>query len=221
MRLNADFDRRAVITPEEYRWVDSPMPGVARMMLDRVGDEVARATSLVRYAPNSTFPTHEHGGGEEILVLEGEFADEHGRYPAGYYLRNPIGTAHAPRVGEQGALIFVKLHQFSPDDTAQKAIDTRDGDWRPGLVEGLSVLPLHDVEGEQVALVRWAPNTRFQPHAHWGGEEILVLEGTFHDEHGAYPAGSWLRSPHGSRHAPFTGEDGALLYVKVGHLPPE
>ena len=112
MRLNADFDQRVVVTPEAYRWVDSPMAGVERMMLDRIGEEVARATSLVRYAPNSTFPSHEHGGGEEILVLEGEFADEHGRYPAGSYLRNPIGTAHAPRVGEQGATIFVKLHQF-------------------------------------------------------------------------------------------------------------
>ena len=54
MRLNADFDQRVVVTPEAYRWVDSPMAGVERMMLDRIGDEVARATSLVRYAPNST-----------------------------------------------------------------------------------------------------------------------------------------------------------------------
>lgn len=219
MRLNADFHQRVVVTPDDYRWVDSPTPGVERMMLDRIGEEVARATSLVRYAPDSAFPTHEHGGGEEILVLEGEFADEHGRYPAGSYLRNPIGTAHAPRVGEQGATIFVKLHQFSPEDTAQKVIDTRTAEWHPGLVEGLSVLPLHDVEGEQVALVRWAPNVRFPLHEHRGGEEILVLEGVFHDEHGAYPAGSWLRSPHASRHAPFTGSEGALIYVKTGHLP--
>ncbi|MGJ7456704.1 cupin domain-containing protein [Halomonas sp. RA08-2] len=218
MRLNADFDQRVVVTPGDYRWVDSPMRGVERMMLDRIGDEVARATSLVRYAPNTTFPSHEHGGGEEILVLEGEFADEHGTYPAGSYLRNPIGTHHAPRVGEQGATLLVKLHQFSPGDTEQRVIDTRAAEWHPGLVEGLEVLPLHDFEGEHVALVRWAPNTHFQPHAHWGGEEILVLEGTFHDEDGAYPAGSWLRSPHQSHHAPFTEEEGALIYVKVGHL---
>jgi anti-sigma factor ChrR (cupin superfamily) len=221
MRLNADFDQRAVVTPEEYRWVDSPMPGVERMMLDRIGEEVARATSLVRYAPNSTFPSHEHGGGEEILVLEGEFADEHGRYPAGSYLRNPIGTAHAPRVGAQGATLFVKLHQFSPQDTEQKVIDTRAGEWRPGASEGEAILPLHEVEGERVALVHWAPNTRFASHVHRGGEEILVLEGGFHDEHGDYPAGSWLRSPPGSQHTPCTDADGALLYVKTGHLPPD
>lgn len=221
MRLNADFSRRAVVRPDDYHWVESPVSGVERMMLDRVGDEVARATSLVRYAPDSTFPVHEHGGGEEILVLSGEFGDEHGRYPAGYYLRNPIGSRHAPRVGAEGATILVKLHQFEPDDTAQIAFDTRAASWRPGQVEGLEVMPLHDGGGEHVALVKWAPNTRFTAHAHWGGEEIFVLEGTFHDEHGAYPAGSWLRSPHLSRHAPFTKDDGALIYVKVGHLPVE
>lgn len=219
MRLNADFDQQVVIRPQDYRWQPSPMPGVERMMLDRIGDEVARATSLVRYAPNSTFSQHRHDGGEEILVLEGAFGDEHGLYPAGTYLRNPIGTAHSPIVGEEGALIFVKLHQFDAEDQEQKAIDTHTAEWHLGLVDGLSVLPLHQHGHENVALVRWAPNTQFNPHRHWGGEEILVLEGTFYDEHGSYPAGSWLRSPHMSQHCPFTKEDGALIYVKTGHLP--
>lgn len=218
MRLNADFDTQVVIRPEQYEWRDSPMPGVERMMLDRIGDEVARATSLVRYAPNSAFSPHRHDGGEEILVLDGVFSDEHGDYPVGTYIRNPIGTLHTPVIGSEGATIFVKLHQFDADDSAQKAIDTRAGVWYPGLVEGLSVMPLHQHKHENVALVRWAPNTQFNPHRHWGGEEILVLEGTFHDEHGEYPAGSWLRSPHLSQHTPFTKSDGALIYVKTGHL---
>ena len=132
MRVNADFSRRVVVRPEDYEWVDSPMPGVERMMLDRVGDEVARATSLVRYAPGSTFSAHVHGGGEEFLVLEGEFGDEHAAYPVGTYVRNPIGTAHTPRVGEQGCVIFVKLHQFAADDTLQFATDTTTADWSPG-----------------------------------------------------------------------------------------
>lgn len=133
MRLNADFDQRIVVRPEDYEWMPSPVPGVTGMMLDRIGGEVARATSLVRYDPDSVFPAHRHDGGEEILVLEGEFADEHG---------------------------------------------------------------------------------------HFGGEEILVLEGEFHDERGAYPAGSWIRNPHQSRHRPFTRGQGALIYVKTGHLMP-
>jgi anti-sigma factor ChrR (cupin superfamily) len=222
MRLHADFSERVVIRPEAHQWVPSPAPGVERMMLDRVGDEVARATSLVRYAPGSTFPEHEHGGGEEFLVLDGAFGDEHGLYPRGTYVRNPIGTRHSPRVGPEGATIFVKLHQFERDDDTPVLKRTDDdGGWRPGLVDGLSVFPLHDFEGEHVALVKWAPNTVFSPHAHFGGEEIYVLDGTFIDEHGTYPAGSWLRSPHLSRHAPRAGPDGALIYVKVGHLHPD
>ena len=219
MRLNADFDQQVVIRPDDYHWQPSPMPGVERMMLDRIGDEVARATSLVRYAPNSTFSAHQHDGGEEILVLEGIFSDEHGDYPAGTYLRNPIGTGHTPSIGPEGATILVKLHQFDVEDKQQICIDTNSSTWRPGLVDGLSVMPLHQHKHEHVALVRWAPNTQFNPHRHWGGEEIYVIQGTFHDEHGSYPAGSWLRSPHLSLHTPFTREDGALIYVKTGHLP--
>lgn len=219
LRLRADFAKREVVLPDDYRWVSSPMPGVERMMLDRVGEEVARATSIVRYAPNSAFSPHIHGGGEEFFVLEGVFSDEHADYPAGTYVRNPVGTSHTPCVGPEGATIFVKLHQFSNGDQRQLSVNTKAESWLPGVATGLTVMPLHDFESEHVALVRWQPNTTFQSHRHWGGEEILVLEGTLHDEHGAYPAGSWLRSPHQSQHTPFTKSDGALIYVKVGHLP--
>lgn len=188
------------------------------MMLDRIGEETGHATSLVRYTPESVFPTHVHSGGEEIFVLSGEFSDEHNNYPTGSYLRNPIGTKHRPRIGPQGATIFVKLHQFDQQDKQQINIDTDSQPWLPGLVSGLSVMPLHQFDVEHVALVKWAPFTKFQPHGHYGGEEILVLEGTFYDEHGSYPAGTWLRSPHLSQHLPYTEDDGALIYVKTGHL---
>ncbi len=217
MRLNADFSKRVVVRPEEYDWVTSPAAGVERMMLDRVGDEVARATTIVRFAPGSQFDAHTHGGGEEFFVLEGVFSDETGDFPAGTYVRNPIGTSHTPHT-KDGCTILVKLHQFAQDDTAQFAIDTTSAPFRPGMVEGLSVLPLHTASNENVALVRWAPGTQFNAHQHWGGEEIFVLEGEFADEHGRYPAGSWLRSPHLSQHRPFSDE-GCLIYVKTGHLP--
>ncbi len=219
MRLNADFAERIAVRPEDYRWVDSPMAGVERMMLDRIGDEVARATSLVRYAPNSTFSAHVHTGGEEYLVLEGEFGDEHGRYPVGYYVRNPVGTAHAPRVGAQGCTIFVKLQQFDADDHRQCVIDTRSAGWSPGSTNGMELLPLHEYGAEQVVLWRLAPGTSPGDQSYRGGAEMLVIEGTLHDEHGAYPAGSWIRSPHRSKHAPFTGDECAVVYVKTGHLP--
>jgi anti-sigma factor ChrR (cupin superfamily) len=100
----------------------------------------------------------------------------------------------------------------------QLVLNTQQAHWYPGLIDGLSVLPLHEHNGVNTALVRWAANTTFNRHVHPGGEEILVLEGLFCDEQGEYPAGSWLRNPRYSSHTPFTLNDGALIYVKVGHI---
>jgi len=216
MLINADLAQRSVVRPDDVDWSPSPMMGVERKMLDRVGGEVARATSIVRYAPRSHFEAHTHGGGEEFLVLEGVFSDEKGDYPIGTYVRNPIGSRHTPR-SDSGCTIFVKLHQFDPGDTEHKVLDTQAAAFRPGVAPGLSVLTLHEFGTEQVALVHWAPGTRFHRHRHWGGEEILVLAGTFQDEQGNYPTGTWLRNPDGSEHTPFS-EGGCLIYVKVGHL---
>lgn len=217
LNLHDDFSLRAVSHVADAAWVASPQPGVERRMLDRVGGEVARATSVVRYLPGSRFERHVHGGGEEIFVLEGVFSDECGDYPAGTYMRSPPGSSHAP-FSVDGCVIFVKLWQFMAHDTEEIRIDTRAAAWQPGLVPGLSVMPLHSHDGIDTSLVRWAPDTRFHPHVHPGGEEIFVLEGVFGDERGAYPAGSWLRSPPGSRHTPCIEAEGALIYVKVGHV---
>jgi anti-sigma factor ChrR (cupin superfamily) len=218
MQVNADFSERVVIDTTSTPWAPSPEPGVDRKLLDRIGGEVARATSIVRYAPGSKFHAHTHGLGEEFLVLTGTFSDEHGDYPPGSYVRNPPGSRHAPR-SDAGCEIFVKLRQFDPADTARIVIRTRETHWLPGLVRGLSVMPLHEFGTEHVALVRWQPGTRFSTHTHAGGEEILVLEGVFCDERGEYPAGTWLRSPHMSRHTPYS-DAGCLIWVKTGHLPP-
>ena len=217
MDLHADLKQRVALNSTDLAWTPSPMVGVERRMLDRRGAELARATSIVRYAPGSRFGRHSHGGGEEILVLEGTFSDEQGDYPAGSYLRNPVGTSHAP-FSENGCTILVKLQQMHPADQQHLAIDTSNGSWLPGLVGGLEVMPLHAFGSEHVALVRWAPGTVFQPHGHPGGEEILVLDGVFQDEHGTYPAGSWLRNPPGSIHRPWS-EPGCTIWVKTGHLP--
>ena len=217
MRIHADFSKRVMLDTEIMPWEDSPMAGVHRRKLDRIGEEVARATSLVKYDSDSYFSAHTHGGGEEFLVLDGVFSDEHGDYPAGTYVRNPIGSSHTPH-SKDGCVIFVKLHQFDAADTAQFSIDTASSEFLPGSAPGLTVLPLHSFEGESCALVRWAPGTKFSPHRHFGGEEIFVLEGVFSDENGDYPKGTWLRSPHMSQHNPFS-KQGCLIYVKTGHLP--
>lgn len=216
MHIHSDFTKRAVVRPGDVSWVSSPSSGVDRLMLERIGAEVARATSLVRFAPGSSFPEHTHTGGEEYFVLEGIFSDEVGDFGPGMYVRNPVGSKHAPFT-KDGALILVKLWQYLDGDDDVVRIDTRRTPFLPGLVEGLSVLPLHQYKNESVSLVRWEPGTRFHSHMHQGGEEIYVIEGVFQDEHGDYPAGTWLRNPDPSPHAPFS-EQGCLIYVKVGHL---
>lgn len=216
MQINSDFTQRVVLNTVDMPWVASPSGGVERRMLDRVAAEHGRATSLVRYAPGAAFPEHAHPGGEEALVLSGTFSDASGDHPAGSYLRNPPGSRHAP-YSDEGCVMLVKLHQFAPDDLGTTRLDTRQATWLPGLVPGLSVLPLHTFGTEHTALVRWAAGMRFNRHRHWGGEEIFVLEGTFQDEHGRYLVGSWLRSPHLSEHTPFSVE-GCVIYVKTGHL---
>ena len=215
-QIHADLGLRARVDTTSLPWVAAPSPGVHRRMVERDGGEVARATSIVRYDPGSNFPTHTHALGEELLVLEGEFADETGRYGAGTFIKNPPGSAHAPR-SEPGCVLFVKLRHLEPDDAGRVVVDSLRGAWRPGLVPGLSVLPVHAFGARHTAFVRWAPGTCFQRHRHHGGEEIYVIDGVFEDEHGRYPAGTWLRSPHLSEHTPFSRE-GCTILVKTGHL---
>ena len=211
-----DRSKRVVVETAAMEWERSPAAGVWRKKLEREAAESGRVTSVVRYEPGSSFNSHVHPLGEEIFVLGGVFEDERGRYPAGTYLRNPPGSRHAP-ASPKGCDLLVKLDQFDLNDIEPVCIETASAQWLPGLVEGLSVMPLHSFEVEHTALVRWAPGTRFQPHTHPGGEEMFVLEGTFEDEDGVYPQGTWLRNPSYSRHQPFSRE-GCTIYVKTGFI---
>jgi anti-sigma factor ChrR (cupin superfamily) len=216
MQINTDLSKKLALNCGELPWLASPQKGVERVMLERDGDEVARATSLVRYAPKSSFSRHPHDLGEEFLVLEGEFQDEHGQYPAGTYVKNPPGSSHTPFT-DTGCTLFVKLRYLDPLDGERVVINTHSSDWFAGMVPGLNVLPLSSFGTTSTALVRWAPGTYFNPHRHFGGEEIFVIDGVFGDEHGRYPKGTWLRSPHMSAHKPFSVE-GCTIFVKTGHL---
>jgi len=214
--LNMDFTQRLVVETANEPWIASPSSGVWRKALEKARAESGWTTSIVRYDAGSAFKTHQHPMGEEIFVLEGVFSDETGDYPAGSYLRNPPGSSHAP-FSKEGCVLFVKLDHFRQGDSAQVRINTDQEPWLPGY-GGLEVMPLHSFETEHTALVKWPANEVFQPHRHYGGEEILVLSGVFQDEHGAYPAHTWMRSPHLSQHHPFVSEATVIL-VKTGHLP--
>jgi len=215
--LNTDLSEKVVIDTHEMDWALSPCDGVKRKPLSWQYPEHGPTTSMVQFAPGSSFSAHVHPLGEEILVLDGVFSDEHGDYGKGSYLRNPPGSRHSPFTRE-GCRLFVKLDQFIASDSRHLALDTHSNAWLPGQ-GGLEVMPLHEFEQEHTALVKWPAGERFQPHRHFGGEEILVLSGTFKDEYGEYPAGSWIRSPHMSQHYPFVDEE-TVIWVKTGHLPP-
>ncbi len=216
MELNADFGARAAVHAARLDWTPSPVPGVDRRMLDRVGDEVARATSIVRYAPRSRFSPHTHGGGEEFLVLEGVFEDEHGGFPAGSYVRNPPTTRHTPG-SDPGCTIFVKLWQFDPHDRTELRLDTGALPFAPGARPGLEVMPLFEDARERVRLERWAPGAVLQA-AVPGGIEVLVLDGGFAEGGEAFERHSWLRLPAGAVLQAVAGQEGCRAWVKTGHL---
>lgn len=230
MLINADFSCPVITPPGEQHWVASPQVGVERIMLDRIGNEKARATSIVRYASQSYFPRHQHPGGEEILVLSGTFCDEHGQYPASWYLRNPCGSGHQP-YSESGATIFVKLWQMHPDDPRIVRVDTRDpAAWQQK--PDRAVCPLFEAKHERVCLQRLQAGAALLDDCS-GGAEILVLTGKLKaldtvsasqqarspDE--IYETGTWIRLPADACPMLVAGESGATCYVKQGHLSVE
>jgi len=219
-RINADFDKRVVLDTGALAWLPSPQPGVERRMLDRIGGEVARATTIVRYVPGSIFPEHRHDLGEEFLVLDGVFGDEHGSYSKGTYVRNPPGSRHTPSVPE-GCTIFVKLRQMQAGETTRVVIDTQRVDWPEGEVPGHQVIHLHEDRrtGERVTMERLKAAAGLAARECAGGEELLVLSGSLCDELGTYPAGTWVRSPRGLCPSLSTAE-GATFWAKRGHLSP-
>jgi hypothetical protein len=217
MELNADFSTRVAVHAARLAWMPSPIAGVERRMLDRIGGEVARATSIVRYAPESRFSAHTHGGGEEFLVLEGVFQDEHGDYPAGSYIRNPPMSAHTPG-SRPGCVLFVKLWQFSPDDRVHVRIDTNTLRFLPAQDRaGVDIKPLFCDSGEDVRIERWKPNAAIALSV-TGGAELLALAGGFEESGECFEPHSWLRLPVGYSLRATVGPDGCTVWVKTGHL---
>lgn len=217
LHINANFSQTAIITPTDYHWVTSPNREVERVMFDRIGDEIARATSLVRYAPQTTFPEHQHPQGEEIFVLSGIFTENtHQHYSAGWYLRNPHGSIHTPSSGQNGALIFVKLMQLPMSETEPLRINTNDPEqWK--TIENRLICPLVTTAYEHTYLERLHIKQCFEATSD-KGFEVLIINGQLCHEHMTYEAGTWIRLPpktHLNFHA---GLAGATLYIKKEHL---
>lgn len=217
MKLNADFTKDVRVAFADNPWRASPGAGVERKMLDRIGDEVARATTIVRFAPGSAFAAHTHDGGEEYVVLDGVFQDEDGDFPVGTYVRNPPTTRHTP-ASKPGATIFVKLWQFDPEDREQVRIDMNALDPMEDVSRvGVKTATLFSGAREHVSLEVWAGGTQHALLAP-DGAEILVLDGSIEVNENGMQAHDWLRLAPGSQPHLTAGPDGARLWVKTGHL---
>ena len=212
MKIHADLTQHAVVHTEELSWVDSPMVGVQRKMIERDGDEVARATSLVRYAPGSSFSAHTHDGGEEFLVLEGVFSDEFGDYGPGTYIRNPVGSSHTP-FSQDGCIILVKLWQMVPEDSQRVVMHPQEL-----MAEyDVSLVTLHSYESELVQMIRLSAGESFRLESE-ERSELFILAGAMMAGDSAYASGSWVRRPGGAALMEFSSSEGCLFYLKTGHL---
>ncbi|MEP2603192.1 MAG: cupin domain-containing protein, partial [Paraglaciecola sp.] len=190
---------------------------VERRMLERVGNEVARATSIVKYAPKSSFSPHVHTGGEEFIVLEGVFQDEHGDFSAGTYVRNPPQSSHQPG-SDEGCIIFVKLWQFQPNDRTH--INIQMDNAAPQADEnmpGVAVASLFKDDYEEVSVLHLDPNTVYQQSVA-NGAELFVLQGSVLENTDRLKKHSWLRLPIGSTIKAQAGSEGAKIWMKTGHL---
>ncbi len=216
MLLNDDLSRRALVHAGALAWVPSPAKGVERRMLFRIGEEKARATSIVRYAPGSHFSRHGHPGGEEFLVLEGTFQDETGDFPEGTYVRNPPGTGHAPG-SESGCIIFVKLWQFKADDRERIVRFPGEGNAIPRRPGVSSSLVLFEGANERVMLEEWRPGTEVELD-NPAGLELLVLDGDCIKGTDTLDRWSWLRLPAGESLRAKVGPAGARVWLKSAPL---
>ncbi|HEX7080393.1 MAG TPA: cupin domain-containing protein [Gammaproteobacteria bacterium] len=217
--INGDLSVIATADTRAMDWTPSPSRTVWRKRVHLVGPpESGQVTSIVRYEPGATFPAHDHPEGEEILVLEGVFSDEHGDWPAGTFLLNPEGFRHAP-FSREGCVLFVKLRQFPGRDREHVAIDTGELEWQPGASPDVDVKLLYAQQGfsDSVHLERWQHGAALGPTTYPQGAEIFVLDGDFVDETGEHGRYAWLRLPAGATHTPFTAT-GCTLYVKRGGL---
>lgn len=174
------------------------------------------AVAVVHLAPGASLPRPPTGHGQEVLVLAGRWTTPDGPLERLGYARSADGWGEEDRALE-ASVLFVRTGPFEPQDADTLQLNSTPGDWVAGH-GNLRVRPLHAVGSEGTALVLWPRGERFVPHQHWGGEEIFVVDGTFLDEHGTYPRGTWLLSPHRSTHHPYV-EDETLIFVKTGHLP--
>ena len=204
--MNEFYEKRVLIDTNKMIWDETKNKDIFKKLLSKKENE---ETSILKIEKNGKINTNSKINSVEIFVLDGTYINEFGKFDKGTYLYLPKED-EAFITSNNGCTIFRKVNYSKNDE--QIIIDTNCVSWLSGQ-GNLEVMPL----STQTALVKWPKDEKFIPHKHWGGEEVFVLKGTFMDEHGAYPEGSWIRSPHLSVHFPYVEEE-TIIFVKTGHL---
>jgi mannose-6-phosphate isomerase-like protein (cupin superfamily) len=94
-------DAPLLVRPEDTAWTDAPAPGVQYRQLH------GSKTILVRMAPDTWLPAHDHKMAEQCLVLEGSIRSDGVTARAGDYTYMPAGSTHAALYSETGALFLI------------------------------------------------------------------------------------------------------------------
>lgn len=203
-----------IVYSDAIDWQSSPSSSVSRKRFHLAGEtENGQVTSLVRYDPGAGFPSHPHPGGEEILVLSGVFSDETGDWPAGSYLLNPEGFAHAP-YSESGCRLLVKLRQYSGDQPARLALDCL----QSTQFEGVACKLLHSDAIEKTVVMKLERGQVIK-NKFKGGCEGFVLDGNVNVNGADLGPNDWFRFPDGDHPEGSSVRllsQGCSLYLKIG-----
>jgi len=218
--INADCAQLVILRPADREWEDAGQAGVSRAVLERINHRtLGRETALMRLAPGTRLAPEVLDRRLEIFVIEGTFSDGHGDYGARTFIMNPPGTTYAA-ASRDGCLLYTKRLDGFAGDSARIVIDLADAAWKPFGERVAEVVPFYQV-GERGVAARVGhvfPNAKIAEHDHPGGEEVLILDGVFKDQFGDGTPGTWLRYPIGLAHEPYSGDDGALIYIRDGDV---
>ncbi|MBN3908794.1 MAG: cupin domain-containing protein [Nostoc sp. NMS1] len=215
-KINENLSVRVAVLSTSLPWYDTEFTGIWYICFESDNEvQDHPVTMLSRFDPGGFFELHGHPGGEEILVLQGNFVDETGIYLPGTYILNPEGFIHHP-YSDEGCLTFVKLRQHGGKNRQQVRKNIYELPWQSGIIPQIEVKPLYQQIDfpEKVWIERWQPGTALFNVVESEVKEIFVIEGTWSDELGNYPASSWLRYPPGYSYSPSSAK-GCMVYVKT------
>jgi anti-sigma factor ChrR (cupin superfamily) len=218
--VNADCTKLVIVPPDKMIWESTGVNGVSQMVLERINhSNLGRETALLRLDPGSELPPEVQDARLELFVVEGSFSDGHAEYGPRTFVMNPVGTTYKAS-SKDGCVLYVKRLKGFSSDVERVATDIETADWEPFGHRVAEVVHFYrDAARNVTARVgRVFPNAQVMEHDHPGGEEVLILDGVFKDQFGDGTPGTWLRYPIGLAHAPYTGDEGALIYIRDGDV---